>query len=419
MEIHQMDVKSAFLNGVLEEEIFMELPEGLPGSYSSNQCCRLHKSIYGLKQAPRVWNQLLDSFLLKEKFIRLKTENSVYILPFPESPLYLAVWIDDLVLLSKNSDLLNSVKKILSSKFKMTDQGEISYLLGISFNRDRSLGKMWLNQKHYLLKVLSKFSMNDCNGVSTPMELNKDIFTSVKNSNELEEIDMKRFPYRQLIGSLMYAMLGTRPDLSFVISVLSRFLHVPTKKHWDAAKRVLRYVKSTLEYNIVYVASGNREIVGYSDSEWAGDLISRKSTSGYVFILCGGAVTWKSRKQNSVATSTTEAEFYAVSLATSEAIWLKNFIWELSLPRPQVPRPIQIFSDNQGCVFFAKDPTDHGRLKHISIRHMFVRDAIHKKYVEVVHYRTHLMAADVMTKPLSRDKLLRCLTIFGLMDIAG
>jgi hypothetical protein len=417
MVIHHMDVKSAFLNGVLSEELYMKIPEGLCGDNLDSKCCKLKKCLYGLKQANRVWNQKLDAFLLSQKFHRLATDNSVYILSIPGYPLYLTVWVDDLLLFCKDVDTIIKVKGMLSSEFQMSDLGEVSYILGVDITRNMETGTLALSQQSYIQQCLQKFSMTDCHGAATPMETNVHILSIPGPTDATEILDMKRYPYQCLIGSLMYAMLGTRPDIAFSVSCLSRFLTNPGKKHWDAAKRVLRYLKHTQDYKLVYSTSGNPDILGYSDSDWAGDILSRKSTSGYIFLLAGGAVTWKSRKQQTVAISTTEAEYYAVSMAASEAIWLRNFTLELTIPVPSIQRPIQLFCDNLGCVYFTKDPTDHGRLKHIEIRHLFIRDAVRRKYITVTHCRTHLQAADILTKPLPREKLQRCQQIFNLLKM--
>ena len=416
-EIQHMDVKTAFLYGKLQEEVYMKVPEGgIPDTDTTGKVCHLLKSLYGLKQASRVWYQELDKKLTSLGFLRTYMDTSVFTLSDSGTFLYLAVWVDDILLIGPQSKLIHSVKTLLRQSFQMSDLGDVSYLLGIDVTRDRTARSMTLHQGLYLKHLLTRFKMESANPIATPMEPKcpPALFHAPDNAAEIAE--MQGVPYAQLIGSLMYAMLGTRPDLAYPVSFLSQFLINPGKCHWSAAKRVLRFLKFTLEYRLTYSASGNHDIVGYSDSDWGGDLASRKSTSGYVFILAGGAVTWKSRKQSTVALSSTEAEYMAVAMATSEALWLKNLLFELAVSSISISRPLSIFCDNQGCVFVTKNPKEHSRLKHIDLRYMFVRDAVEKNKISVSFCSTSVMAADVLTKPLAKEKFYRCLTLFGLKN---
>ena len=416
-EIHHLDVKTAFLYGSLEEEVYMRVPEGgIPDCDTAGKVCHLLKSIYGLKQASRVWYQELDKKLTSIGFCRTYMDSSVYTLYDTGSFLYLAVWVDDIILVGPSLELIMSVKTHLFKSFQMSDLGEISYLLGIDITRDRGSRVMTLHQGLYLNHILNRFKMENAHPCATPMEVKTTPELFSAPSDPAEIASMRTIPYSQLIGSLMYAMLGTRPDLAHSVSFLSQFLVSPGAKHWSAAKRVLRFLKKTKSYRLTYSVDGNKDIVSYSDSDWGGDLGSRRSTSGYVFILGGGAITWKSRKQSTVALSSTEAEYMAVAMATSEALWIRNFMFELSSQSVPVPPPIQIFCDNQGCVFVTKNLKEHSRLKHIDLRFMFVRDAVDKKKVSITHCSTNVMAADIFTKPLPKDKFYRCLTLFGLIE---
>jgi hypothetical protein len=240
--------------------------------------------------------------------------------------------------------------------------------------------------------------MEACNGVSTPIEPNLQLL-----NNESEATPENRLLYQQAIGKIIYAMLGTRPDLAFTVSVLSSFCSNPSPKHAIAVQRVFRYLRKTADTGITY--SGTQEpsnSLGYTDSDWAGNLDSRKSTSGYVFILFGGATSWKSSRQSIVAMSSTEAEYIACSEAAKEALWLQRLLGEIQ--RTPIRKAQTLFADNQGAIKLSKNPQQHKRTKHIDIKYHFIRDCCQKGLVELVYLPTGQMVADILTKSLPREK---------------
>jgi hypothetical protein len=307
-EIEQMDVKTAFLYGDIEEDIWIELPTGCGVSGTA----KLKKALYGLKQAPRVWYNTLATFLSSLGFQPLDADSSV----FCRDGVIIAIYVDDLLLAGASKPDIDKIKDSLKQRFKMSDLGACHFYLGMEVIRDRPRCTLRLSQTAYLRKVLQDFGMEHCNKVTTPMETSSRLMPAEPGY----EADSKfRKQYQSAVGSLMYAMLGTRPDLAFAISVISRFSSNPTNAHWSAVKRVFRYIASTLDMGLVF-RGGLQPLEGYTDSDWAGDQDTRRSTSGYVFNLGSAAISWSSKRQPTVALSTCEAEYVGQKNAAKEAI---------------------------------------------------------------------------------------------------
>ncbi|XP_071905715.1 secreted RxLR effector protein 161-like [Coffea arabica] len=250
--------------------------------------------------------------------------------------------------------LLHETKMFLAQNFEMKDMGETFYVIGIEIHRDRTRKILSLSQKAYIEKVLERFGMKHCSSIAAPIVKGEKFSLDQCPKNELERKEMDRILYASLVGSLMYAQVCTRPDIAFIVGMLGRYQSNPEKDHWKSAKRVLRYLQGTKDYRLTYKQSDYLEVVGYFDSDFAGCVDSSKSTSGYIFLLAGGAASWRSIKQTIVASSTMEAEFIACYETTSQALWLKNFIFGLKMV-DSISRPLKIFCDNSTAVLFAKN----------------------------------------------------------------
>ena len=414
LELHQMDVKTAFLNGILEEEVYMKQPEGFIKNGEEDLVCCLVKAIYGLKQAPRAWYNRIDKFFAELNFKRIENDYGLYVIWNDKNICIIALYVDDLLIACNNTDFLNMVKAKLNKEFDMKDLKDASYILGIKIERDRNAHAIYLNQSNYLEAVLTKFSMQDCKTVSTPMDpgvkLTQEIIPSTTSIEELQAI-----PYQSAVGSLMYAMTCTRPDLAYAVSVVSRYCSNYGPNHWIAVKRILRYIKGTIKYRLQL--GGTRIVLsGYCDADWAGDLDSRRSTTGYAFVLGKGIVSWSSKRQSVVALSTAEAEYMAATHAVKEAIWLRELLKNLLPTYGDEKAPVEISSDNQGCIAMSKNPAFHSRSKHIHIRYHFIREKVEANEIELKYCPTNEMIADVLTKPLSRDKHMWCLNALGLIE---
>ncbi|RVW22637.1 Retrovirus-related Pol polyprotein from transposon TNT 1-94 [Vitis vinifera] len=303
LELHQMDIKTAFLNGSIDETIYMVQLENFESNNSKQLVCKLKRSIYGLKQASRQWYRKFDQVITSFGFKENTVDQCIYLKFSGRKFIILVLFVDDILLASSDVGLLHETKRFLSSKFDMKDLGDAYFVLGIQIYRDRSRGILGLSQKAYIDKVLSRFGMSNCAPGDTPVAKGDKFSLHQCPKNELEKKDMERFPYASAIGSLMYAQVCMRPIIAYIVGMLGRYLSNPGMDHWKKAKRVIQYLQRTKDYMLTYRRSSHLEIVGYSDSNFAGCLDNRRSTSGYIFMVDGRAVSWKSVKQTLIASS--------------------------------------------------------------------------------------------------------------------
>lgn len=388
----QLDVKTAFLNGFIDEELFMHQPEGFSDKHNPEYVCKLKKSLYGLKQAPRKWNERFNNFLLKIKFLRSTNDYCLYIKINENSRIFLVVFVDDIILASNSTDEIEDLKSKLKTEFEMEDLGDLKYFLGISVERNKECGTLKLDQKGYIQKLLTAFSMEDSNDATTPMEVNLRLQKEGQSSQNI--------PYRQLVGSLMYLMLATRPDICFPLNYLSQFQNCYSEEHWIHLKRILKYLKCTLNLQLTFSNSDNGLLKGYADADWANDVSDRKSVTGYIFKLFDNTVSWCTRKQQCVTLSSTEAEYVALSSAVCEALWLRKLLNDLHIELLITP----IFEDNISCINIAKDPVYHKRSKHIDVKFHHIRENIEKKLINLQYIKTEQQQADILTKSLPKQK---------------
>ena len=295
-EIWQMDVKTAFLNGFLEEEVYMSQPEGFISKNKPNQVCKLKRSIYGLKQASRSWNIRFDETIKSFDFIKNVDEPCVYKKTSGSAIVFLVLYVDDILLIGNDIPMLQSVKVWLSNQFSMKDLGEASYILGIKIYRDRSKRMLGLSQSRYIDLVLKRFSMEESKRGYLPMSQGIHLSKKMSPKTPEERNRMSSIPYASAIGSIMYAMLCTRPDVAYALGIVSRFQADPGEDHWKAVKNILKYLRRTKDVFLVY-GGPDLKLEAYSDSSFQSDPDDSKSISGYVFTLNGGAVSWKSTKQ--------------------------------------------------------------------------------------------------------------------------
>ena len=415
LEAHQMDVVSAFLNGELEDEIYMKQPEGFVDQSHPGKVCKLNKSLYGLKQAARVWNQLMDNYLKASNYTQSKADSCVYYrverIEDQNVVMIFAVYVDDTIILSNSIRILLSEKRRLSEAFEMDDRGEVHHILGMEVLRDRKNKIMTIDQKAYLEEVLGRFGMEDCKPISTPMEPGKQFH---KLADGEEPADEKM--YQAAVGSLNYAAIATRPDLSTAVGKLAQFMKNPSSEHWTAMKRVLRYIKGSLHLGLRFTASKEFLIHGFSDSDWAGCAESRKSTSGHVFRVGNCTLSWSSKKQPVIALSSTEAEYVALCSTVQEAVWLRSLFADVGLEQSQ---PTTIYEDNQGAMCLAKNPKNHPRTKHIDVKYHYTRDMVERNVVKVEYVPTDQMLADTLTKSLARPKFENFRLLMGVEPRLG
>jgi hypothetical protein len=407
-EVHQIDISTAFLNGELEEEVFIEPPDGFKGQIENNQVLKLHKALYGLKQAPRAWNKKLVSTLREFGMKQCIADSCIFF----KKDLFVAIYVDDIII-TGTIESIREFKKFMSEKFKMKDLGKLNYILGIKVEYGTE-GVMRLNQKHYISKMIEKFEMQSSKESDIPIQPNHNLTRDLNDEKEVlrELVDVQK--YRKVIGSLIYLMTCTRPDISYAVGVLSRYMQEPRELHWRCLKRVLKYLKATQDYSLVYKNSKEKEIElsGFTDSDYAGSLEDRKSTSGFVFKYGKCVISWNSSKQKTISLSSTEAEYIGLATAAKEALWLKHILIELD----RSPKKTIIYCDNQSTICLSLNPEMHARSKHIDIRHHFIREKIENQEFEVKYQASEEMVADILTKGLPRIKHYKCMELMGLKN---
>lgn len=414
LELQQMDVKTAFLNGDLEEEVYMKQPEGFSSSEGEHLVCKLKKSIYGLKQASRQWYLKFHDVISSFGFVENVMDQCIYQKVSGSKICFLILYVDDILLATNNKGMLYEVKQFLSKNFDMKDMGEASYVIGIKIHRDRHRGFLGLSQETYINKILERFRMKDCSPCIAPVVKGDKFSLDQCPKNDFEREQMKNNPYASIVGSLMYAQVCTRPDIAFIVGMLGRYQSNPGIDHWKAAKKVLRYLQGTKNFMLTYRRTDSLEVIGYSDSDFAGCVDTRKSTSGYIFMLAGGAISWRSAKQTMIATSTMEAEFISCFEATSQGLWLKSFITELRIV-DSISRPIQIHCDNSSAVFLAKNNRSGSRSKHIDIKYLSIKERVKFEKVVIKDIDTDSMLADPLTKGMPPFKFKDHVANMGLI----
>jgi len=299
----------------------------------------------------------------------------------------------------------------------MKDMGEANYVIGIEIFRDRSQGLLGLSQKAYINKILERYNMDKCSSGSVPIQKGDKFGLFQCPKNELEKSEMKNIPYASVVGSLMYAQTCTRPDISFAVGILGRFQSNPGMEHWKAAKKILRYLQGTKNLMLTYRKTDCLETIGYSDSDYAGCIDTRKSTGGFVYLLAGGAVSWKSAKQTIIAASTMKAEFVACFEATIQGLWLRNFISGLGYV-DSIAKPLKIYCDNAAAVFFSKNDRYSKGAKHMEIKYLAVKEEVQKRTITIQHISTDKMIADPLTKGLAPKTFMEHVVNMGLVECA-
>ncbi len=399
--VHQMDFVTAFLNAEVDVQLYMQQPPGYEDG--TPKVCRIQKGLYGLKQAPRGWNQKLNEIMKKFKFEKNPADDSVYIKHMESNlKIIVAVYVDDLIIISNNLEEIEVFKKGIKKLYNVKDLGELSLILGMRWKRNHGERKSTLKQTDYIQEILKKFGMQDSKIVSTP---------AVK----MDEEESKSLPtnqkYMEVVGSLIYLTTCTRPDIAYAVSKVSEHLKNPTEKDWITVKRILRYLKGTQEIGLVFGGSeAKRDLEGWADADWAGDAKSRLSRTGYVFKIAGGAISWSSKKQASIALSTAEAEYVSGCLGTQEAVWLRRFIEGLG---EKLNTPI-LNMDNQGAIALGKNPVHHNRTKHIDIKYHFIREKVLNGEIDLRYCPTQDMIADTLTKALAKPSFKKFSQMMGL-----
>lgn len=373
-----------------------------------DQVCKLNKAIYGLKQASRSWNMRFHSFITKMGFKRSELDQCLYFWTDQRVTVYLVIYVDDILIASSSEAMIANLKKKLSTEFEMKDLNEVRTFLGLNIQRDRTNGILKIDQKQYVKKILERFGMKDCRPASIPIDPHLKL---LKCENKTQ---FTKKPYKELVGCLMYLMVTSRPDICAAVSYFAGFQCCATDEHWTYLKRILMYLRGTADYKLIYCRSSTPEtLCTYADADWGNDTNDRRSVSGYVLKLYGATISWATRKQASVALSTTEAELMALCQASCEAIWVVNLLKVLDV---EVKLPVTVYEDNQSCIAICLEPRKHRRIKHIDIQYFFVRELIQKNQIQLQYKPTEEQIADAMTKGLPAPRFRKLRELLGFIN---
>ncbi|GJS97316.1 retrovirus-related pol polyprotein from transposon TNT 1-94 [Tanacetum coccineum] len=384
-----MDVKSAFLNGFINEEVYVAQPPGFIDFAKPDHVYRLKKALYRLKQAPKAWYDRLKSFLIKHDYTMGMVDNTLFTKKKGSNLIIVQMYVDDIIFGSTCQELCDDFAKIMHDEFEMSMMGELKILLGLQIKQLKV--DIFVNQSKYIKKMLKKFGLED----SKPM---KTISTETKLTKDVEGESVDNTKYRGMIGSLLY-LTASRPDIMFSVCLCARFQEDPKISHLEAVKRIFRYVKGTMHLGLWYPKGSGIETIVYADSDHAGDYVDRKSTSGICTFMGCCLTSWFSKKQTALAISTTEAEYVSAGKACQQALWMKQALVDYGIRLDDIP----IMCDNKGAIDLSKNPIQHSRTKHIEIRHHFLRDNVQKGNISIEKVSSEDNIADILTKPLKRE----------------
>lgn len=395
-------MNNAFLQGELQEEVYLTQPPGFIDGDKPTHVCRLKKPIYGLKQAPRAWYLSLKQHLLDICFQNSLSDTSLFTCNYGSHQTYILVYVDDIVVTGSDTRHIASVLQSLAHRFSIKDPIDLHYFLGIEVTR--SPQGLHLMQRRYILDLITRTNMVDSKPVSTPMQTTPKL--TLHDSPTVSDPSQ----YRSVVGSLQY-LAFMRPDISFAVNRLSQFMHKPTENHWQAAKRVLRYLAGTPSNGVYMKVGSPLTLHAYIDANWAGDSDDYVSTNAYVIYLGSTPVSWSAKKHNGFARSSTEAKYRAVANTASELRWICSLLQELGIKIPVAP---VIYCDNIGAAYLCANSVFHSRMKHIAIDYHLIRNMIQLGMVRVSHISTRDQLADAFTKPLSRQQFLLAISKIGV-----
>lgn len=400
----QWDVDAAYLNAEVKEELYAYMPEGFDDK--TGDVVRIEKALYGLKQAGNEWNNALNKTLTEDiGFRRLVCDPCVYVGDNGLDKVIIVLHVDDMMVGGTSDQVLKDVHDAINARYRLTDRGGLQWALGTRVTRDES-GTVTLDQKLFVNSVLARFSMEQAYAASTPMKANQRLTAASCPLTEEEQREMSDVPYRAMIGSMMYAANMSRPDIAYAVNQCSRFASNPGQEHARAVKQVLRYLKETQDWGIKYKRTGQGlRLLAYTDADFAGDVESAKSTSGFVVFLAGGPVSWASRQQAVVAQSTAESEYIALAATANEVKWWTMLLAEIGF---DVPQPVTILVDNTATKAMGENPVHHNRSKHINVKYHATRDYVKQGLIELQWVRSQDNVADILTKPLPRDTFSKC-----------
>eukprot|EP00253_Pinus_taeda_P005018 PITA_05018 len=382
-KVFQMDVKSAFLNGDLEEEVYIEQSDGFILGNDPNLVCRLKKDLYGLKQAPRAWYYRLDKYLHQQGFSKGSADSNLYIKVENDKLLILVVYVDYIIFGSNEEEMSQSFALVMQKEFEMSLLGELAYFLGLQIQPKE--GGIFLSQTKYLKQILKKYGMEDAKPVCTPM------VTGCSLSENDESAAVHQPTYKSMIGSLLY-LTGTRPDIMHAVGIVGRFQANPKETHLQAVKRIFKYLQGTQNYGLWYPRDTDLTLHAYTDADWAGSVDDRKSTSG------------------------AEAEYVVVASCYTQLLWMMQTLQDFQIT---CTPPISILCDNTSAISISKNPVMHSKTKHIPIKYHFLREQVLEQKVKLEYVPSKEQVADILTKPLPRETFEYLRQKLGVVDASS
>ena len=403
-KLFQMDVKSAFLNGYINEEVFVSQPPGFEDHKNPEHVYMLKKALYGLKQAPRQWYERLSEFLLSQGYSRGNSDKTLFLKKKSEDIILVQVYVDDIIFGSTNEEMCEDFVKTMKSEFEMSMLGEMNFFLGLQVKQLKD--GIFISQEKYCKELLKKFDMNQCKAISTP------ISTSCQLDQDSAGKSVDQTKYRGLIGSLLY-LTASRPDIMFAVCLCARYQSDPKESHYNAAKRILKYLQGSKDVGLWYPNKVSLNLIGFSDSDFAGCKVDRKSTSGTCHMLGSSLISWHCKKQACVALSTAEAEYIAAGSCCAQTLWLRQQLSDFGILLNKIP----INCDNTSAINLSKNPVMHSRTKHIEIRHHFLREHIANGTCDIQFIGTEFQLADLFTKPLAKDRFHFLLNELGIISL--
>ncbi|KAJ9536604.1 hypothetical protein OSB04_un000205 [Centaurea solstitialis] len=389
--VFQMDVKTAFLYGHLKEEVYVTQPEGFVDPDHPDYVYILDKALYGLKQAPRAWYEELSTYLLSKGFKKGSVDSTLFIMKEGDHIVVIQVYVDDIIFGSTSKDLCKKFETIMTQEFKMSMMGEINFFLGLQVKQFTD--GIFINQSKYIFDLLKKYDMSSCNSIGTPMATGN----KIGPDHEGKDVDLRT--YRGMVGSLMY-LTASRPDIMFATCVCARYQAKPKESHLAAVKRIFRYLKGTPYYGLWYPKGLGFELQAYSDADYGGCNMDRKSTSGHIQLLGKKLVSWASKKQQCVSTSTAESEYVAAASCCSQVLWMQTQLRDYGFMYKKIP----IYCDSKSAIAISANPVQHSKTKHIDIRYHFLKDNVEKENIELYFVNTEYQLADLFTKALDEKR---------------
>jgi transposase InsO family protein len=413
-DAQQIDIKTAFLYGLLpDDEIqYMEQPQGFEEAGKEDWVWKLQRGLYGIKQAGRIWNKTMNDAMISWGFTRLSCESCIYYRNDATGIVIAAVHVDDFLSIANSPAANEAFKSQMKEIWTISDLGEVKQLVGIAISRDRSARTVSLSQTALIDRLISQFGQQDAYPVDTPMDSGLKLRRPDRSKFTPEDnAALAKLPYRSLVGCLLYLAIASRLDITYAVQQLSQFLDCYSYAHWNAAVRVLRYLKGTRELALVLGGTNPIELLGFTDSDWANCLDTRRSIGGYAFTLGSGIISWNCRKQKTVASSSCEAEYTAAYESCKEAIWLRSLLLNIGFPPSG---PTTILCDNNAAISLSEDPSLHQRVKHIDIKYHALRERVHSKEIQLSYINTNDNIADLFTKALDRIKFTRLRGFLGI-----